>query len=133
VAAALAEAGYPVFAWKGESEEDFWWCIDKCIHTDSWQPNMVCALDSTCSVVTSNTVLTAIFQLNLGSQFPLVFFVHSFWQRIFEDKRHGFLQAGCHSCQCHSTEGNLKQWSDLNHSFFIYDQIPEGRTVAPYM
>jgi len=42
VAAALAEAGYAVFAWKGESEEDFWWCIDKCIHTDSWQPNMVC-------------------------------------------------------------------------------------------
>lgn len=41
VAAALAEAGYPVFAWKGESEEDFWWCIDKCIHTDSWQPNMI--------------------------------------------------------------------------------------------
>jgi len=52
VAAALAEAGYPVFAWKGESEEDFWWCIDKCIHTDSWQPNMVCPLQFTFFVVT---------------------------------------------------------------------------------
>merc|ERR1719443_277088 len=31
VAAALAEAGIPVFAWRGESEEDFWWCIDKTI------------------------------------------------------------------------------------------------------
>lgn len=41
VAAALAEAGYSVFAWKGESEDDFWWCIDQCIHSDSWQPNMV--------------------------------------------------------------------------------------------
>ncbi len=41
VAAALAEKGVPVFAWRGESEEDFWWCIDKCISADSWQPNMV--------------------------------------------------------------------------------------------
>ena len=41
VAAALAEAGYSIFAWKGESEDDFWWSIDKCIHTDNWQPNMV--------------------------------------------------------------------------------------------
>jgi len=31
VAAALAEAGIPVFAWRGESEEDFWFCIDKTI------------------------------------------------------------------------------------------------------
>ena len=30
-----------MFAWRGESEEDFWWCIDKCICTDNWQPNMV--------------------------------------------------------------------------------------------
>ena len=41
VAAALAEAGSPIFAWKGESEEDFWWCIEKCISSDNWQPNMV--------------------------------------------------------------------------------------------
>ena len=30
-----------VFAWRGESEEDFWWCIEKCISSDNWQPNMV--------------------------------------------------------------------------------------------
>ena len=29
VAAALAEAGVPVFAWRGQTEEDFWWCIDR--------------------------------------------------------------------------------------------------------
>ncbi len=52
VAAALAEASVPVFAWKGETEDDFWWCIEKCIQTDSWAPNMVsyphphCVLDS---------------------------------------------------------------------------------------
>ncbi|XP_053174502.1 S-adenosylhomocysteine hydrolase-like protein 1 isoform X2 [Scomber japonicus] len=41
VAAALVEAGTPVFAWRGESEEDFWWCIERSIGTDSWQPNMI--------------------------------------------------------------------------------------------
>ena len=41
VAAALAEAGFPIYAWKGETEEDFWWSIDKCISADGWQPNMV--------------------------------------------------------------------------------------------
>ncbi|XP_057297088.1 S-adenosylhomocysteine hydrolase-like protein 1 isoform X2 [Hydractinia symbiolongicarpus] len=41
VAAALAEAGYPIFAWKGESEEDFWWCIEKCITYQGWTPNLV--------------------------------------------------------------------------------------------
>ncbi|XP_022659430.1 S-adenosylhomocysteine hydrolase-like protein 1 isoform X3 [Varroa jacobsoni] len=41
VAAALAEAGIPVFAWKGETEEDFWWCIDRCVQADGWQPNMI--------------------------------------------------------------------------------------------
>ena len=44
VAAALAEAGFSVYAWKGETEDDFWWCIDKCVHADNWQPNMVCAV-----------------------------------------------------------------------------------------
>ncbi|XP_028398006.1 S-adenosylhomocysteine hydrolase-like protein 1 isoform X1 [Dendronephthya gigantea] len=41
VAAALAEKGYPIFAWKGESEEDFWWCIEKCINATGWNPNMI--------------------------------------------------------------------------------------------
>ena len=43
VAAAVAENGIPVFAWKGETEEDFWWCIDKCINAENWTPN--CILD----------------------------------------------------------------------------------------
>uniref|UniRef100_A0A8B9JT31 Adenosylhomocysteinase-like 1 n=1 Tax=Astyanax mexicanus TaxID=7994 RepID=A0A8B9JT31_ASTMX len=41
VAAALAEIGVAVFAWKGESEDDFWWCIDRCVNTEGWQANMI--------------------------------------------------------------------------------------------
>jgi adenosylhomocysteinase len=41
-AAAMAAANIPTFAWKGESEEDFWWCIDKTIFgPDDWRPNML--------------------------------------------------------------------------------------------
>ena len=28
-AAAIAAAGIPVYAWKGMTEEEFWWCIDR--------------------------------------------------------------------------------------------------------
>lgn len=41
MAAALAEAGFPIFAWRSETEEDFWWCIDKCVNAENWQPNMI--------------------------------------------------------------------------------------------
>ncbi|KFV57724.1 Putative adenosylhomocysteinase 3, partial [Tyto alba] len=37
----LPVPGFPVFAWKGESEDDFWWCIDRCVNVEGWQPNMV--------------------------------------------------------------------------------------------
>ncbi len=41
-AAAMAEAGIPTFAWKGESEEEFWWCIEQTIiGPDGWRPNMI--------------------------------------------------------------------------------------------
>lgn len=30
-AAAIAKAGIAVFAWKGESEDDYWWCIDQTL------------------------------------------------------------------------------------------------------
>jgi len=41
-AAAMAAAGIPTFAWKGESEEEFWWCIDQTIlGPDGWRPNML--------------------------------------------------------------------------------------------
>ena len=41
-AAAIAAAGVPVFAWKGLSEEEFWWCIDQSIFgTNNWRPNML--------------------------------------------------------------------------------------------
>ena len=41
-AAAIAAANIPVFAWKGESEDEFWWCIEQTVEgTDGWAPNMV--------------------------------------------------------------------------------------------
>jgi adenosylhomocysteinase len=41
-AAAIAAAGVPVFAWKGETEEEFWWCIDQTIKgPGGWLPNMI--------------------------------------------------------------------------------------------
>ncbi len=40
-AAAMAAAGIPVFAWKGESDDEFWWCIDQTITADGWRPNMI--------------------------------------------------------------------------------------------
>lgn len=42
-AAAVAVAGVPVFAWKGETEEEYWWCIEQTLHKDGepWPLNMV--------------------------------------------------------------------------------------------
>ena len=40
-AAAIAQSGTPVFAWKGMSEEEFWWCIDQTIEAEGWLPNMI--------------------------------------------------------------------------------------------
>ena len=41
-AAGIAATGVPVFAWKEESEEEFWWCIDQTIKgPDGWRPNMI--------------------------------------------------------------------------------------------
>ena len=41
-AAAMAAANIPTFAWKGENEEEFWWCIDQSIFgPDGWRPNML--------------------------------------------------------------------------------------------
>ena len=35
-AAAIAAAGIPVFAWKGETEEEYWWCIEQTL---KWEGN----------------------------------------------------------------------------------------------
>lgn len=41
-AAAIAAAGIPVFAWKGETEEEYWDCIEKTIFgPNNWTPNMI--------------------------------------------------------------------------------------------
>jgi adenosylhomocysteinase len=46
-AAAIAAAGVPVFAWKGESEEEYEWCIEQTLRGPAegpfagWTPNMV--------------------------------------------------------------------------------------------
>lgn len=41
-AAGIAAKGIPVFAWKGETEEEYEWCIEQTINgPNSWQPNML--------------------------------------------------------------------------------------------
>ena len=45
-AAAIAAAGIPVFAWKGETEEEFLWCIEQTIRAEKdsdaiWDANMI--------------------------------------------------------------------------------------------
>ena len=41
-AAALAEQGVPVYAWKGETETEYWWCIEQTISgKEGWTPNMI--------------------------------------------------------------------------------------------
>ncbi len=42
-AAAIAESGVPVFAWKGQTEEEFNWCIEQTILSDGkpWEANMI--------------------------------------------------------------------------------------------
>ncbi|MBQ61267.1 MAG: adenosylhomocysteinase [Gammaproteobacteria bacterium] len=42
-AAAIADQGLPVFAWKGETEEEFFWCIEQTILKDGqpWDANII--------------------------------------------------------------------------------------------
>ena len=41
-AAAIAKVGVPVFAWKGETEEEYWWCVKQTIEgKKDWKPNMI--------------------------------------------------------------------------------------------
>ena len=41
-AAAIAKAGIPVFAWKGETEDEYWWCVKQTIEgKKNWKPNMI--------------------------------------------------------------------------------------------
>ena len=41
-AAAIASTGVPVFAWKGETEDEYWWCVEQTISgPDGWTPNMI--------------------------------------------------------------------------------------------
>ncbi len=40
-AAAIAKAGIPVFAWKGESEDDYWWCVEQTLKFGNQGPNMI--------------------------------------------------------------------------------------------
>jgi adenosylhomocysteinase len=41
-AAAIAKAGIPVFAWKGETEDEYWWCIKQTVEgKKDWKPNLI--------------------------------------------------------------------------------------------
>ena len=54
-AAAIAKAGIPVFAWKGETEEEYWWCVKQTIEgKKDWKPNMI--LDDGGEPILSHTI-----------------------------------------------------------------------------
>ncbi|HHF7373067.1 adenosylhomocysteinase [Legionella bozemanae] len=41
-AAAIAAQGIPVFAWKGETEEEYWWCVEQTLAgPNHWTPNLL--------------------------------------------------------------------------------------------
>jgi adenosylhomocysteinase len=41
-ASAMAAAGVPVFAWKGETEDEYWWCVEQTLQgPDGWTPNLL--------------------------------------------------------------------------------------------
>lgn len=41
-AAAMAAVNVPVFAWKGETEEEYWWCVEQTLRgPDGWTPNLL--------------------------------------------------------------------------------------------
>lgn len=41
-AAAIAKAGIPVFAWKGETEDEYWWCVEQSVKFAGGKgPNMI--------------------------------------------------------------------------------------------
>src|SRR5579863_1742308 len=40
-AAAIAQAGFPVFAWKGETLEEYWWCTERALTWPEGGPNMI--------------------------------------------------------------------------------------------
>ena len=40
-AAAIAAVGVPVFAWKGETEDEYWWCTDQTLNWGEDGPNMI--------------------------------------------------------------------------------------------
>lgn len=41
-AAAIAAMGIPVFAWKGETEQEYWWCIEQVLFgAKNWRPNLL--------------------------------------------------------------------------------------------
>jgi adenosylhomocysteinase len=41
-AAAIAAQGIPVFAWKGQTEQEYWWCVEQVLQgPNGWVPNLL--------------------------------------------------------------------------------------------
>ena len=40
-AAAIAAAGIPVFAWKGETLDEYWWCTEQALFSRRKRPNLI--------------------------------------------------------------------------------------------
>lgn len=74
-------AGFPIYAWRGETEEDFWWCIDRCVNAENWQPNMILddGGDATHLMLKK---YPAMFKLIKGTNLPLWMYFYLCFKRV---------------------------------------------------
>ena len=81
-AAAIAKENIPVFAWKGETEDEYWWCIDQTLDFNGKGPNLILddggdltvrileKFPNPLSVIISVAVWAAINSSSSTSEFP---------------------------------------------------------------
>ena len=75
-AAAIAQNGTSVFAWKGESEEEYWWCIDKTLEfPDGKAPNLLLDDGGDLTGVVLKKILSIIQELEVFQKKRLLVFI----------------------------------------------------------
>lgn len=87
-AAAIAARGIPVFAWKGMTEEEFWWCIEKTLHAFEGNEPLNLILDDGGDL--TNVVLDHYPQLAKGIK-GLSEETTTGVHRLYEREKHGTL------------------------------------------
>ncbi len=80
----LSMADFPVFAWKGESEDDFWWCIDRCVNAEGWEPNMVQVSSGTTFPLRINSISYLVFSPVNRSLLMVFSFLDPRWRRRYD-------------------------------------------------